>query len=94
MWPDEPSFMLFTSGRRTPKKAYNPECLLPIAQHGGRSVMIWAAISWYSAGPTLSGRITASDDVDILGNRVHRMVQGLFPKIMEFFKTTIRPYTP
>ena len=52
--------MLFTSGWRTPKKAYNPECLLPIAQHGGGSVMILAAISSYSAGPTLSGRIVTT----------------------------------
>jgi hypothetical protein len=62
-----------------PKKAYNPECLLPIAQHGGGSVMIWAAIVWNSAGRTLSDRITASDYVDILGNQVHPMVQLLFP---------------
>jgi hypothetical protein len=50
-------------------------------KHGGRSVIIWAAISWYSAGPviTLHGRITANDYVDILGNQVNRMVQTLFP---------------
>jgi len=42
-------------------------------------VLIWAAISWYSAGLTLSGRITASDYVDILGNQVHPMVQLLLP---------------
>jgi hypothetical protein len=43
--------------------------------------MIWAAISWYSAGPiiTLNGRIPASDYVDILGNQVHSVVQMLFP---------------
>ena len=34
-------------------------------------MIIWAAISWYSAGLTLSGRITASDYVDILGNQLH-----------------------
>ena len=78
-WSDELSSILFASGRRTPKKAYNPECLIPIAQNGGGSVMIWAAISWYYAGLTLSGRVTASDYMDILGNQVHPMVQLLFP---------------
>jgi len=53
----------------SPKKAYNPICLVPTVKHGGGSVMIWAAMSWYSAGPivTLNGRITASDYVDTLG---------------------------
>jgi hypothetical protein len=41
-----------TSGRvyvwRTPKEAYNPECLVPTGKHGGGSMMVWAAISWYS----------------------------------------------
>ena len=43
---------------------------------------IWAAISWYSAGPviTLIGRIPASDHVDILSNQVHFVVQMSFPK--------------
>jgi len=43
------------------------------------SVMIWAAISWYSAGPiiTLNGRITTSDDMDILHNPVLTMAQML-----------------
>ena len=38
--------------------------------------MIWAAISWCSAGPiiTRNGRITDSDYVDILGNQGHRMI--------------------
>ena len=65
---DESSFTLFpTSVRvfvwRTPKEAYNPECLLPTVKHGGGSVTIWAAISWYSPGPlsALNGRITARD---------------------------------
>jgi len=41
--------------------------------------MIWAAISWYAAGPTitLNGRITASDYVNILGNQEEPMVQML-----------------
>jgi hypothetical protein len=53
IWSDESSFTLFpTSGRvyvwRTPKETYNPECLLPILKHGEGSVIVWAAISWYS----------------------------------------------
>jgi hypothetical protein len=53
IWSDELSFMLFpASGRvyiwRTPKEAYNLECLVPTLKHGGGSVMVWAAISWYS----------------------------------------------
>ena len=41
--------------------------------------MIWAAISRYSAGHTitLDGRITANDYVDILGNQVHTTYQML-----------------
>ena len=64
---------------RTPKEAYNPECLVPTVKNGGGSVMIWAAISWYAAGPTitLNGRITASDYVNILGNQEEPMVQML-----------------
>jgi hypothetical protein len=47
---------------------------------GSRSVVIQAAISWYSAGPiiTLNGQITAIDYMVILGNPVHPMVQMVF----------------
>jgi hypothetical protein len=53
IWSDELSFMLFpTSGRvyiwRAPMEAYNPERLVPTEKHGGGSVMVWPAISWYS----------------------------------------------
>ena len=43
--------------------------------------MIWAAISWYSAGPiiTLHGHVTARDYVTILSDQLHPMVQTLFP---------------
>ena len=34
-----------------PRKPYNPECLVPSVKHGDGSVIIWAAISWNSAGP-------------------------------------------
>jgi hypothetical protein len=64
---------------RTPKEAYNPECLFPTVKHRGGAVMIWVAIPCYSAGPiiTLHGRITGSDYVDISGNHLHPMVQML-----------------
>lgn len=86
IWSDESCFTLFpTSGRvyvwRTPSQAYDADCLLPRVKHGGGSVMIWAAISWYSMGPmiTLQGRITGKDYVTILADHVHPMVQCLFP---------------
>jgi hypothetical protein len=53
IWSDEPSFTLFpTSGSvciwRTPQEAYNSEFLVPTVKHRGASVMVCAAISWYS----------------------------------------------
>jgi hypothetical protein len=50
IWSDESSFTLFlTSGTvyawRTPKEAYNSECLVPTVKHGEGSVMIWTAVS-------------------------------------------------
>ena len=87
IWSDESPFTLFSiSGRiyvwRMSKEAYNPECLVPNAKHGGRSVMMWAAISCWSAGPeiSLNGWNTASDyvGVGILGDQVHPAVQMFF----------------
>jgi hypothetical protein len=90
---DKSSFTLFpTSGWvyvwRTPKETYKPECLLPTVKHVGRSVIIWGATSWYSAGPiiTLNVRITASDYVDILGNWVHHMVKMSYPNNNAIFQ--------
>ena len=56
--------------------------------------MIWAAISWCSAGPilTVNFRITASDYVDILVNQVHPMIQLLFPKNDTILQDKIRSY--
>jgi hypothetical protein len=47
----------------------------------GGSVMVWAAISWYSLGPiiALHGRITTREYVDWLGNQAHPMIRALFP---------------
>jgi len=66
------------------KEPYDPECLVPTTKHEGGSVMIWAAISWYSAGLriALNGQITAIDYGDTLGKQVHPMVQMLFLTIM------------
>ena len=82
IWSEESPVTLFpTSGRvcvwRTPKEAYNPECLVPTAKHWGGSVMICAAISWYFAGSimALHGRDTACDNVGIASNHVHPVVQ-------------------
>jgi hypothetical protein len=87
---DELSFTLFpTSGRvyvwRTLNEAYNPECLVPTAKHGGRfcdglgrNIVVQSSL-----GPipivTLHGRITAREHVDRLGNQVHSMIQTLYP---------------
>jgi hypothetical protein len=88
IWSNESSFTLIpTSGRvyvwTTPKEAYNPECLVPQVKHRGGSMMIWAAISWYSVGPiiTLHGLIAAREYVDAEGltNQVNPMIQTLFP---------------
>ena len=75
-----------------PKEAYNPACLVPTVKHGGGSVMIWATISWYSAGPviTLSGLIAASHYADSLGSQVHPMVR-MFPNNDAVFQDSSLP---
>jgi hypothetical protein len=35
------------------RKPINPECLVTTVKHGGRSVKILTATSWYSAGSKL-----------------------------------------
>jgi hypothetical protein len=59
IWSDMQSFMFFpTSGCidvwRMPKEAYSPECLVTTVKHGGRSVMVLVAISWYSVCPIIT----------------------------------------
>jgi len=55
--------------------------------------MIWATISWYSAGPiiTLNGRITASDCVNISGNQVHLTGQIFLPNNDKVFQDDSSP---
>jgi len=92
------SFTLFpTSGGvcvwRTPKEAYDIEWLVLTVKHGSGFVMIWAAISWYSACPiiNLRGRIAASDYVDILGNQTHPLIPTFFLNMMYFFQDVNSP---
>jgi hypothetical protein len=40
MWSDESSFMLFPTSGRTPKTAYNPECMVQTVKHERKSVTI------------------------------------------------------
>lgn len=77
VYSDESTYTLFpTAGRiyvwRTPKEAYNPECLRPTVKHGGGSIMIWGAISWSSVGPVmaLKGKVKAGDYETVLGDKV------------------------
>ena len=95
---DESSFTLIpTSGRvyvwRRPKKAYNPEGMVTTVKNGGGSVMICTEIYCYSAGPiiTLSGRITASDYMDILLNQVHPMFYPNNDAILQDDISLMRP---
>jgi hypothetical protein len=54
---------------------------VPTVKHGEYSMIIWAAISWYSAVPiiTLHCRITVREHVDRLSNQVYPIIQTLFP---------------
>jgi hypothetical protein len=87
--------MLFpTSGRVSPREAYNPECFAPIVKHGGRSEMVWAAISWYSILlapllPFMAKLLQGSIYMDRLGNQVHPTIQTS----MHFSKMTMPPFT-
>jgi hypothetical protein len=69
---------------RTPKEAYNPECMpgsnsetrVRFCDGLGTNIAVQ-----YSVGPiiTLHGRINAREYVDRLGNQGHPTVQTLFP---------------
>lgn len=77
VYSDESTFTLFpTTGRvyvwRTPKEAYDLDCLKPTVKHGGGSVMVWGAISWYGVGPIIAvkGTMRAEHYKDVLDNQV------------------------
>jgi hypothetical protein len=67
----------------------------PTVKHGGGSVMVWAAVSWYSVGPiiTLHGRITVWEYVGRLANQVHLMIRTLFPNKDAVFQDDNAPFT-
>jgi hypothetical protein len=83
---DESSFTLFpTWGRvyvwRTPKEAYNPECLVSTTRGRFCDGLGSNIVVKYSIGPiiTFHGRIIAREYVDRLGNQVYPMIQTFFP---------------
>jgi hypothetical protein len=55
--------------------------------------MVRTAISWYSIGPiiTLHGRISTRDYVNKLANKVHPMIQTLFPNDDAVFQDDSTP---
>lgn len=54
--------------------------VMPLVKHDDSVIMVWVAISWYTAGHiTLKGRVPVYY-VHILPNHVHSMVQTLFLK--------------
>jgi hypothetical protein len=89
LWSDESSFTLFPTSRsayvwRRTQEAYNPKCVVSAVKQVGDSLMVCAAISWYSIllvpllhfmDKLLQGSIWAG-----LGIEVQPMVQKLFPK--------------
>jgi hypothetical protein len=83
--------MTYTGGEQTngnTKKLRNIICLLE------GSVMVWAAVSWYSISPiiTLHGRITAGKYMDRFSNQVHPMIQTLFPNNDAVFQDDSAPF--
>jgi hypothetical protein len=89
IWSDESAFTLFrTSGRvyvwRTPKEPYNPKVLVPTVKHGGGSLVVWAAVSWYSILlvpllPFIAELVQGSTWTGWVIRRIHPMIQTLFP---------------
>jgi len=67
--------------------------MVPTVKNGGGSVMIWAEMYCYSAGPiiTLNGRITASDYMDLLRNQVHPTLYLNNDAILQDDSSLMRP---
>jgi hypothetical protein len=78
IWSNESSFTLFSY---ISKRLLLKKFLVPTVKHGGRSLIVWAGIWWYSVCLiiTLHGRITVKEYMDRLGNQVPPMIQMLFP---------------
>ena len=73
----------FTCGEPS-AEAYNPDCLLPRVKHGCGSVMVWAMISWFAAGPIITdGSIAVTMSLFwstiFIQWRRHRFRQGIAP---------------
>ncbi|GFW99651.1 aldehyde dehydrogenase X, mitochondrial [Trichonephila clavipes] len=62
-------------------KPYSDSFHVDLDLYGGGSVMLWAAMSWFSAGPivTLKGRITGEKYREVLADQVYPMMKTLFP---------------
>jgi hypothetical protein len=70
----------FTFGEHPRNPTTQNACLVLTVKRRDGSVMVWAAISWYSFGPiiNLHSRTTAREYVNRLGNQVHPTIQMLF----------------
>jgi hypothetical protein len=97
IWVDESSFTLFPTSElvytwRTPTKPTILDAWLQQWNIEG-SLMVWAAILWYSIGPIITphSRITAREYVDRLGYRPHPTIQTLFPNNDAVFKDDSAP---
>lgn len=102
IWSDELSFTLFPASDgvyvwRTPKEEYNPKRLVPAVKHRGGSVMVWAAVSWYSilfisSVPSMAKLLQES----MWRGWVMRCIPWswhYFWTMMQFYKTTMLPFT-
>jgi hypothetical protein len=102
IWSDELFSMLFNTSQRvyvsrTPNEAYDLECLVRFQQSnmGEGSVMVWAAILWYTTllVPLLSfmARLLQRNYVNRLGNQVPPMIQTLLLNNHAVFKDDNAP---
>ena len=76
VWSDESRFALFQSdGRarvwRSPKEAYNEDCIQSTVKFGGGSVMFWGCFGWHGVGPlvVVEGNMDSDKYVNLLANR-------------------------